>query len=375
MSQKKVPTQKKKWRIGVLAGDGIGPEVMKASMPIFRKAAELAGHEIEFINGLVGWAAHDVYNDVMPGETWERLSHTDAFLFGAVGLPARDPSLPLNMRPERRALLPLRQKFNLAVNIRPVKIYRGFGNLSPLKTSLVANGTDTTFFRELLGDMYFGKKRLSKNGKYAVDECKYTIEQIETIARAAFEYARATGKKVMSIDKQNVLLTLGTVWRDTVQGLRDREYQDVELAHQYVDSMTNVLVSRLESCQIVLAGNMFGDILSDLGASLVGSLGLLPSASINPKNSFGMYEPGSGSAPDIANKDIANPIAMILSGAMMFEHTFKDPKTANRIEEAVKRTLRAGFRTADIYRPRSDLKEQLKVGTADMAQAILEHLK
>lgn len=360
-----------KKRIAVLAGDGIGPEEMAASLPLLETVAAARCHQIEFRKGLVGWAAYDAYGDVMPKATWDLCGSSDVILFGAVGLPKRDSTLPLELRPERRALLPIRKKFGLGVNIRPVRIYPGLEEIASLNRRLIEGGVEVVFFRELLGGDYFGRKTLDPRGKWATDECHYRREQIVLIARAAFEEARRTGRKVTSVDKANVLGAAGTFWRNAVSVVHKREFTDVRLEHMFVDAASARLVACPKSLEIVLTSNLFGDILSDQGGGIAGSLGLLPSASLNPKTGYGMYEPAAGSAPDIAGKGIANPIGMVLSIALMFRHTFRDEKAAQAIEQAVEKALARGFRTSDI----GDGSDVIRLTTLEMVNTITSQLE
>jgi len=361
-------------RIAVLPGDGIGPEIMAACMPILTRSAEHGGHKLSTKNGLIGWAAHDVYGDVMPEETWQLCQESDAILFGAVGLPKRDPELKSEMRPEKRALLPLRKKFNLGCNIRPVKVYPNLTDLSPLKNNRLVGGVDLTFFRELLGGDYFGERRLDPDGQWAEDVCHYDRNLIVNIARAAFGRAQITKEKVTSIDKANVLGATGTFWRGIVQEIHDTEFPFVALEHQFVDAFNLFLFTKPTSFQIVLTSNLQGDVLSDGGAGLSGSMGLLPSASLDTETGFGLYEPSGGSAPDIAGQNLANPIAMILSIALMFRYSLKDEETAVKIEKAVETTLQQGYRTVDLIPENSTNENLVTVGTVGMAVQVLSHL-
>jgi len=360
-----------KKRIAVLPGDGIGPEEVEASLSILQTVANARGHKIELKMGLVGWAAYDVYGDVMPPETWTLCEKVDVILFGAVGLPVRDAEVPRDLRPERRALLPIRKHFGLGVNIRPVRIYPGLEEMSPLKNKFIDGGLLLTFFRELLGGYYFGDKRRSPDGRsWAEDVCRYERPQIELIARAAFEEARRTGEKVTSADKANVLDATGAYWREVVTEVHDKEFPKVALEYALVDSLSANLVRRPKDFQIILSSNAHCDILSDEGGGIAGSLGLLPSASLNPETGYGMYEPAAGSAPDIAGKGIANPTGMILSIALMFRHTFRDDIAAQAIERAVEKALFKGFRTSDIATEPSKW-----VSTQGMADVIGENLE
>jgi 3-isopropylmalate dehydrogenase len=364
---------KKPFNLAVLPGDGIGPEVTDACLPILYAASRLGGHEISVEQGLVGWAAYDVHKDVMPEQTWGLLRRSDGVLLYAMGLPERDPSLPPDMRPERRALLPIRREYGLSTNIRPIKVHPGLEHISPLRADIVRGGLEVTCFRELVGGDYFGKKEVSDPpGQWAADECRYTRAQIQSIARAAFAAARASGKSVTSIDKANVLGATGTFWRKVVSDLHQSEFADVTLHHQFVDSAAALLVSNPRKFEILLASNAYGDILSDEMAAISGSLGLLPSASLDPASGYALYEPGGGSAPDIAGQNIANPIAFVLSIAMLFRYSLKDEATASRIEAAVAAALNAGCRTKDIA---SGATNESVLSTTEMAKAILDRLE
>ena len=355
--------------IAVLAGDGIGPEIMRASLPLLEKAAEIGGHEVHLVEGFVGWAAFDIHGDTMPKETWDICHSSDAILFGAVGLPDRNKDAKPEMQPERRALLPLRQQFAMNVNIRPTRVYPQLQHLSPLRDERIGAGINLTFFRELNGGDYFGRRELDPNGKWAEDTCRYERSQVESIARAAFETAQKTGQGVTSIDKANVLGATGTFWRGIVQKLHDDEFSGVPLRHEYVDAFNLYLFTKPSEFQIILTSNAYGDILSDGAAGLAGSMGLLPSASLNRETGFAMYEPSGGSAPDIAGKGIANPIAMILSIALMFRYTFEDNATAALIENAVHKALMQGVRTSDIAR-----KGETATGTVGMVHTVMENM-
>jgi len=369
------PTAKRsnmKSKVLCLPGDGIGPEIMEVTRPIVEAVCQRRGHELEWDQGLIGYAAYDRYGDTMPEETWKQVENCDAVLFGAVGLPGRDEEVAPQMRPEKRALLPLRKKMGLAVNIRPIRIYEGLEELSPLKPHL-AKGVNLTFLRELTSGIYFGEKKRDPQGYWATDTCYYNRDEISRIARFAFQLARQTGQKVTSIDKANVLDSIGLFWREVVSGLHREHFKDVTLEHCLVDSFNLYLFTKPAAFRIVLTGNMFGDILSDGAAGLAGSLGLLPSASINPDTGFSLYEPSGGSAPDIAGQGKANPIAMILSAALLFRHSFKDEAGATMIESAVQKVLEAGIRTGDLLIGSG--KKGLKVvGTQGMAEEILKAL-
>lgn len=334
------------YKIAVLPGDGIGPEVMKEAIKVLDKTGEKFGLSFQYTQSYIGGAAYDKTGKVLPEETLKNCENSDAVLFGSVGGPKWE-NLPPDEQPERGALLPLRKHFGLFANLRPVKIYPSLAFASSLKNELINGGLDIIFFRELTGGIYFGKpKEIAPDGKSAVDTMKYSVNEIERIARKAFEAARIRSNKVCSVDKANVLMT-SVLWRKTVEELHKKEYPDVELSHLFVDNAAMQLVRRPTQFDVILTENMFGDILSDEAAMLSGSLGMLPSASINEKG-FGLYEPIGGSAPDIAGKGIANPIAQILSAALLLRYSFSLDKEAKAIEEAVAKTLEQNYRTADI---------------------------
>ena len=360
-------------KILCLPGDGIGQEIMAVTRPIVEAVCAKRGHSVSWDDGLIGYAAYDKFQDTMPEETWAKIKACEGVLFGAVGLPDRDQQVPPAMRPEKRALLPMRKVMGLSVNIRPIRIYDGLEELSPLKPEL-ANGVNLTFLRELNSGIYFGKKTRDPKGEWATDESYYAKHEIERIARFAFELGRQTQQPVTSIDKANVLDSIGLFWRETVINLhKSGNYQDVKLEHCLVDAFNLYLFTKPNKFNIVLTDNMFGDILSDGAAGLAGSLGLLPSASINPDNGFCLYEPCGGSAPDIAGKGLANPIAMILSAALLFRHTYKDETAALMIENAVQKVLNAGVRTRDLVMGKARPGLEI-VGTEGMAKHILTSL-
>jgi 3-isopropylmalate dehydrogenase len=368
-----IERRKVKSKVLCLPGDGIGPEIMAVTKPIVEEVCRRRSLELEWDEGLIGYAAYDQYQDTMPEETWAKVESADAVLFGAVGLPGRDEEVAPEMRPEKRALLPMRKRTGLSVNIRPIRIYDGLEELSPLNPHL-AKGVNLTFLRELNSGIYFGDKKRDPEGNWATDTCYYNREEVSRIASFAFDLARQTGQGVTSVDKANVLDSIGLFWREVVTELHSSGgYTDVSLDHCLVDAFNLYLFTKPSEFEIVLTGNMFGDILSDGAAGLAGSLGLLPSASVNPETGFCLYEPSGGSAPDIAGQDKANPIAMILSAALLFRHSFKDEEGATMIEDAVQKVLGAGVRTGDLIvgSGRKDLKI---VGTKGMAEEILKVL-
>ncbi|MBQ3033672.1 MAG: 3-isopropylmalate dehydrogenase [Deferribacterales bacterium] len=356
------------YKVAVLPGDGIGPEVMAEALKILHIISKKSGKEFQFTEGYVGGAAYDKTGSPLPEETITLCENSDAILFGSVGGPKWE-NLPPDKQPERGALLPLRKHFGLFANLRPVKIFPALAHASSLKNEIVKDGLDIIFFRELTGGIYFGQpKRIADDGCSAVDTMAYTVNEIKRIAVKAFEAARMRTKRVCSVDKANVLMT-SVLWRKTVTEVH-ANYQDIELSHMFVDNAAMQLVRTPSQFDVILTENMFGDILSDEAAMLTGSLGMLPSASINEKG-FGLYEPIGGSAPDIAGKGIANPIAQILSAALMLRYSFNMDKEATLIENAVAKTLDMGIRTGDIAGNEENITI---VNTEGMGNAIAENL-
>ena len=353
--------------IAVLPGDGIGPEIVDAAAKVLAAVAGKFGHTFEMRSHLVGGAAIDATGAALPPETLAACMAADAVLLGAVGGPKWD-ALPSDRRPERAALLPLRAKLGLFCNLRPAKVWDALADASPLKPEIAAGGIDLLVVRELTGSIYFGAHERAADGKSARDVMDYSIEEIARIARTAFEAARKRRGKVTSVDKANVLET-SKLWRETVTSLHAAEYADVELEHMYVDNAAMQLVRAPRRFDVILTENMFGDILSDEASQVTGSIGMLPSASLRA-DGFGLYEPIHGSAPDIADKDLANPLATILSAAMMLRHSFGLVAEAAAIEDAVRDVLAAGVRTGDIARHGAPA-----VGTRAMGEAVCAALK
>jgi len=353
-----------KYKIAVLPGDGIGQEIMKEAIKVLDKVSDVYGTRFEYKEALIGYEAYKQEKTCFPEETKKICKNSDSILFGAVGHPEAD-KLPQDERPERSALLPLRKMFDLYANLRHVKVFKPLANASPLKPELIGDGLDIMIVRELTSGIYFGKKA---NGKdWASDELKYTVPEIERIAEVAFDLAMKRGKKLCSIDKANVLTTM-VLWRNTVINVA-KKYPEVELSHMYVDNASMQLVKWPKQFDVILADNMFGDILSDEASMIAGSIGMLPSASIN-KSKFGLYEPIHGSAPDIMGQNKANPCAQILSAAMMLRYSFGLEKEAVAIEKAVEKALEDGFRTGDIK------EEGMKVvGTKEMGTAVSERVE
>ena len=352
--------------IAVIAGDGIGPEIVAEAEKVLCAVATRFGHEFTLDRHLVGGAAYDATGDCLPDETLAACKAADAVLLGAVGGPKWD-ALPGPKRPEKRALLTLRKELGLFANLRPAKVWPMLVDASPLKKEIVAEGLDLLVVRELTGGVYFGEHTRSSDGLSALDLMPYSKVEIERIARVAFEAARKRRHHVTSVDKANVLET-SRLWREVVQSLHDSEYADVELDFMYVDNAAMQLVRAPSRFDVILTENMFGDILSDEASQITGSIGMLPSASLR-SDGFGLYEPIHGSAPDIAGRGIANPLATILSVALMLRHSFGLAAEADAIETAVGRVLDKGIRTPDLA-----VEKNLAVSTSEMGSAVLESL-
>ncbi|WP_396270228.1 3-isopropylmalate dehydrogenase [Ideonella sp.] len=351
-------------KIAVLPGDGIGTEIVAEAVRVLN----VLDLPFEMEEAKVGGAAYEAYGHPLPESTLALAKAADAILFGAVGDWKYD-TLERRLRPEQ-AILGLRKELGLFANFRPALCYEQLTHASSLKPELVA-GLDILIIRELTGDIYFGQprgRRIATDGHFpgaeeAFDTMRYSRPEIERIAHVAFQAARKRSKKVTSVDKANVLETF-QFWKDVVTEVH-KEYPDVELEHMYVDNAAMQLVRAPKKFDVVFTGNMFGDILSDEAAMLTGSIGMLPSASLNAQNK-GLYEPSHGSAPDIAGKGIANPLATILSAAMMLRFSLQQPEAADRIESSVRAVLSAGLRTADIW---SDGTQ--KVSTREMGDAVV----
>ena len=354
-----------KLNIGLLKGDGIGPEIVDSAVRVLEKIASKFGHEFQFTPDLIGGAAIDATGAPLPEETVKGCLASDSVLLGAVGGPKWD-NLPGNVRPEK-ALLGIRAAMGLYTNLRPARLYAALKDDSPLRPDLVEKGFDIMIVRELTGGIYFGDRgyREGKYGEEAYDTEQYSRMEIERIARAAFEAARVRNKKVTSIDKANVLET-SRLWRQTVHEIA-AEYPDVTVTDMLVDNAAMQLVRNPSQFDVIVTSNMFGDILSDEASQITGSIGMLPSASIGATK-VGLYEPIHGSAPDIAGQNKANPIATILSAAMMLRYAFALEAEAQAIEDAVNRVLDAGLRTADIAHGEEAL------GTVEMTDAILAEI-
>jgi len=354
-------------KIAVLPGDGIGPEIVRAAERVLGVLAS-EGLPIEITRGAIGGAGYDAAGHPLPPATLEVAQAADAILLGAVGGPQYD-TLPRDVRPER-GILGIRKALALFANLRPALLYPELAASSTLKPEVVS-GLDVVIVRELTGDIYFGEPRgrrtTAAGEREGFDTMRYTEGEIARIARVGFETARKRARRLVSVDKANVLDT-SILWREVVTEIA-REYPDVELAHMYVDNAAMQLVRAPRSFDVIVTGNLFGDILSDEASMLAGSIGMLPSASLDA-NGKGLYEPIHGSAPDIAGQDRANPLATILSLAMMFRYTFARVDIADRIEAAVRGALRRGLRTADIA-----VAGEAAVGTRAMGDAVVAELR
>jgi 3-isopropylmalate dehydrogenase len=351
-------------KIAVLPGDGIGPEIVSETVTLL-KALDL---KLEFEQALVGGAAYDAVGEPLPAATLNLARAADAILFGAVGGPKYD-TLPRPKRPEQ-ALLGLRKELNLFANLRPAVVYPELASASTIKPEVVA-GMDILILRELTGDIYFGQPRGIRTNaageREGFDTMHYSESEVRRIAHSGFKAAMKRGRKLCSVDKANVLET-SQLWRDVVTEVA-KEYPQVELSHMYVDNAAMQLLKNPKQFDVIVTGNLFGDILSDEASMLTGSIGMLPSASLD-ENNKGMYEPIHGSAPDIAGKGVANPLATMLSAAMMLRYSLNQDVAAVRIETAVRKVLAQGLRTPDIYQEGTK-----KVGTQEMGAAVLAALK
>ncbi|MEA3213685.1 MAG: 3-isopropylmalate dehydrogenase [Chthoniobacter sp.] len=359
----------KSFKVAVLAGDGIGPEVMAEARRVLGVAQQKFGFQLELTEARVGGIAIDVDGEALPEATLRVCGESDAILFGSVGGPKWE-SLPPPQQPERAALLPLRKHFGLFANLRPAVCLPKLTHASPVKEALIAGGFNVLCVRELTGGLYFGQPKglhEDQGETVAVDTMVYRQSEIERIAHVAFKAAQGRRKKLTSIDKANVLEN-GVLWRRTVTEIA-AQYPDVSLNHLYVDNAAMQLIKNPRGFDVILAENLFGDILSDEMAMIAGSLGMLPSASLGVKETstgrFGLFEPSGGTAPDIAGQGIANPIAQILSAAMMLRYSFSAAAAADAIEAAVGRVIDDGLRTGDIWS-----EGTRRVGTQEMGAAI-----
>jgi 3-isopropylmalate dehydrogenase len=350
-------------KLAVLPGDGIGPEIVAQAIKVLN-ALQADGMAIEMEQAAIGGAGYDAAGDPLPEATFKLAQEADAVLLGAVGDWKYD-SLPRDKRPER-GLLRIRKGLGLFANLRPALLYAELASASTLKSEVVA-GLDLMIVRELTGDIYFGQPRgittLDNGEREGINTMRYSESEIRRIGRTAFDIAMKRNRKVCSVDKANVLETT-ELWRQVMIDVA-RDYPEVELSHMYVDNAAMQLVRAPKQFDVMVTGNIFGDILSDEASMLTGSIGMLPSASLDEHNK-GMYEPSHGSAPDIAGKDIANPLATILSVAMMFKYSFNDEATHNRIDNAVKKVIASGLRTADIWTEGTE-----KVSCSAMGDAVV----
>jgi len=355
-------------QILAIAGDGIGPEIVTQAIKVIQEISQLDNLDLTVEEALVGGAAYDEFGTPLPETTLKAAQQADAILLGAVGGPKWEP-LDISVRPEK-ALLGLRSELQLFGNLRPAILYPQLADVSSLKTELVAN-LDILIVRELTGGIYFGQPRgirtLENGEKQGYNTYVYKESEIRRIGHLAFKSAMKRGKRLCSVDKANVL-EVTELWREVMSDL-GKEYPEVELSHMYVDNAAMQLIRQPKQFDVIVTGNMFGDILSDAAAMLTGSIGMLPSASLDV-NGKGMYEPIHGSAPDIAGKNIANPLATILSVAMMLRYSLNAPESAKRIEVAVGKVLDKGYRTADIHSQGCTL-----LSTSEMGDAVLAALE
>ena len=363
----------KTYKIAALAGDGIGPEVMREAIKVLRAVEKKFSVGFQITEAPVGWAGIDAAGKALPDATLALAKQSDSILFGSVGLPDRDPTIPKEERPERAALLRMRKEFGLFANLRPVKLPKILSYSCPLSPDRQGNGIDILVVRELTGGMYFGQPKKTEdlgNGQQrATDTMVYTTSEIERIAHVAFRAAQLRRKKVTSIDKANVLEN-GVLWRDVTTRV-GKQYPEVTLEHMFVDNAAMQLMLKPTQFDVMLCENMFGDILSDEAAALGGSLGMLPSASLGAtsgQQTFGFYEPAGGTAPDIAGKNLANPIAQILSAALMLRYSFGLNDEASAIDLAVANAINSGLRTGDIFNPADPTAR--RSGTSEMGDAI-----
>jgi len=355
-----------KHTVAVLRGDGIGPEIIDSAVAVLKRIGEIFGTTFELRTGEIGGSAIDKFGDPLPDETLKICLDSEAVLLGAVGGPKWD-DLPTDKRPEK-GLLRIRKELDLYANLRPAKVWEPLISASPLREEVV-KGTDMIVVRELTGDVYYGEPRgiFREEGKrVGVNTMRYTEDEIRRVVRKAFEIALMRRRKLTSVDKSNVLEVSG-LWKEVVEEER-KNFPEVEVEHLYVDNCAMQIVRRPSTFDVIVTGNIFGDILSDEAGVVVGSLGMLPSASIGDR--YALYEPVHGSAPDIAGKGIANPIATILSTAMMLKYSFGMAQAHDLIEKAIEKVLEEGLRTPDIYS-----EGCRKVGTKEMTEAIIQKLE
>ncbi len=351
------------YKIAVLSGDGIGPEVMAAAISVLDVVQQKYGFKLQYTHADAGGIAIDNHGCPLPDSTLKVCEQSDAILFGSVGGPKWENLAP-NDQPERGALLPLRKHFSLFCNMRPAALVPALAPMCPLRADISEKGFDVLVMRELTGGIYFGEK--GREGDSAFDTQRYSKSEITRIAKLGFEAAQKRRHKVTSVDKANVLQT-SILWRETVIEVA-KDYPDVELEHIYIDNATMQLIKDPSQFDVLLCDNLFGDILSDECAMITGSMGLLPSASLNEQG-FGMYEPAGGSAPDIAGKGIANPIAQILSAALMLRYSLNQADAANAIDQAITDVIAQGKVTGDIAQGATSYS------TEQVAQAIAQAIK
>lgn len=354
------------FKIALVPGDGIGPEVIEETVKVLNKIGEKYNHNFQFSTVLAGGAAIDAVGNCLPQDTIDVCKNSDAVLLGAVGGWKWD-TLPGDQRPEM-AILGLRKQLGLFANLRPALLFEELAEACPLKSEIIEGGLDIVVVRELTGGIYFGEKGYKDTdlGKAAYDVELYAEEEIRRIAVVAFDMAMKRNKKLTSVDKANVLES-SRLWRSVVNEVA-KDYPDVELNHMYVDNAAMQMVRNPKQFDVIVTNNIFGDILSDEASMITGSIGMLPSASL-AKGNFGLYEPVHGSAPDIAGKNKANPMAAILSAAMMLRYSFGLLKEANDVEKAIKSVLFQGYRTADIMSPGCEL-----IGTKEAGDKIISQL-
>lgn len=361
------------YKIAVLAGDGIGPEIIKETVRVLEAAGSKFGFGFDFTEALVGGAAYDATGHPLPPETLALCKESDAVLFGAVGGPKYDAIQPPSLRPELGALLPLRKELGLFANLRPATLFSALANVSSLRADIVGGGLDLLVVRELTGGIYFGHKAREEDGAKAIDTCVYTRPEIERIFQVGLDSARRRDGRLTSVDKANVLET-SRLWREVATEMAAAN-PDVKVDHMLVDNCAMQLVRDPRQFDVIVTENMFGDILSDEASMLTGSLGMLPSASLGSKptaggkGTFGLYEPVHGSAPDITGKGIANPLATILSAAMLLRHSLGEADAAAAMEKAVSAALDSGLRTADIAPAGTT-----PTGSTAMADAVIQAL-
>ena len=354
------------FKIAVIKGDGVGPEIINEGIKVLNKIEEKYNHKFELTEVLAGGCAIDKENTPLPERTLEECKKSDAVLLGAVGGPKWDNIEP-SIRPEK-GLLGLRSGLNLFVNLRPATMYESIKESSPLRSDIVEKGVDFVVVRELTGGIYFGERKTEviNNVEVAYDVGKYDENEIRRIGKKAFETARIRNKKLTCVDKANVLDS-SKLWRKVMVEL-SKDYKDIELNFMYVDNAAMQLIKNPSQFDVIVTNNIFGDIISDEASIITGSIGMLPSASLR-EDKFGLYEPIHGSAPDIAGKNIVNPIATILSVAMMLRYSFNLEREAKNIEDAVTKVLNKGYRTADIYN-----KKGTVVGTKEMGDLIANEI-